>query len=449
MPRFEPFSGLRYDPAIPLDRVIAPPYDIVDAEERARLAERHLANAIHVELPVDDPRTGLDRYQSAAAHLARWIGEGILQRDSAPAFYAYRMTAPGGGTTTGVIGALGCDPGGDDVLPHEQTMPKDTSDRLDLLRACRTNLSPIWGLSLSAGVSKTFEPDGPPTAEATDDDGVGHALWVLDDDAVIEAVAAGVGAAPLVIADGHHRYQTALTYQAERRAAGDSGGGYHSIMALVVELSEDQLAVGPIHRTLSGLPADLDLAETFGEWFDIVHVGPADPTLVDAVADSEALALVTAADLWLLTPRGDLHRRGIRPRLQSGGARRQPDPRGDDRVPPRLARGRRRRERRRGRGGGAHPPGDRRPDRRLGPRPPADAPQEHLLPPEAAHRDGLPRPRQLRNWGGAATPQPQRAGCALMPHAPPFLYPPTGIGRPACRLGSVYPQTYRRRGPRH
>ncbi len=187
--------------------------------------------------PCDDPRTGLDRYQSAAAHLARWIGEGILQRDSAPAFYAYRMTAPGGGTTTGVIGALGCDPGGDDVLPHEQTMPKDTSDRLDLLRACRTNLSPIWGLSLSAGVSKTFEPDGPPTAEATDDDGVGHALWVLDDDAVIEAIAAGVGAAPLVIADGHHRYQTALTYQAERRAAGDSGGGYHSIMALVVELS--------------------------------------------------------------------------------------------------------------------------------------------------------------------------------------------------------------------
>jgi uncharacterized protein (DUF1015 family) len=307
VPLFEPFPGLRYDPAIPLDRVIAPPYDIVDAEERARLAGRHLANAIHVELPVDDPRTGLDRYQAAAAYLARWTQEGVLQRQGAPAFYAYRMTEPSGTTTLGVIGALGVDPAGEDVLPHEQTMPKDTTDRLDLLRATKANLSPIWGLSLAAGVSKTYLPDGPATAEATDDDGVTHALWVLDDPAVTDAITAGVGAAPLVIADGHHRYHTALTYQAERQAAGDGAGGWDSIMALVVELSEDQLSVGPIHRTLSGLPADLDLIDTFAQWFDTVHVGPAEPTLVDAVADSEALALITAGDVWLLTPRQETY----------------------------------------------------------------------------------------------------------------------------------------------
>ena len=109
MPRFEPFAGLRYDRVIPLNRVIAPPYDVVGAEERARLAQRHLANAIHVELPVDDPRTGLDRYQSAAAHLDRWIAEGILQRDASPAFYAYRMTSPNGRSTNGIIGALAID----------------------------------------------------------------------------------------------------------------------------------------------------------------------------------------------------------------------------------------------------------------------------------------------------------------------------------------------------
>jgi uncharacterized protein (DUF1015 family) len=281
MPRFEPFAGLRYDPSIPLDRVIAPPYDIVDPEERARLAARHLANAIHVELPVEDPRTGLDRYQSAGQYLARWIEEGVVQRDAGPAFYAYRMTEPDGSTTTGVIGALVCDPAGADILPHEQTMPKDTTDRLDLLRATRANLSPIWGLSLSLGVSKTYLVDGAPTAEATDDDGVAHALWVLDDRAVTDAITAGVGAAPLVIADGHHRYHTALTYQAERRAAGDGAGGWDSIMAFVVELSEDQLSVGPIHRTLSGLPADLDLTDTFAQWFDTVHVGPAEATLVE------------------------------------------------------------------------------------------------------------------------------------------------------------------------
>jgi uncharacterized protein (DUF1015 family) len=308
MPRFAPFAGLRYDPSIPLDRVIAPPYDIVDPEERARLAARHLANAIHVELPVEDPRTGLDRYQSAGHYLARWIEEGVVQRDAGPAFYAYRMSEPDGSTTTGVIGALVCDPAGADILPHEQTMPKDTTDRLDLLRACHANLSPIWGLSLTAGLSKFFEPEGPADAQATDDDGVGHALWVLDDPAVMAAITAAVAESPVVIADGHHRYHTALTYQAERRAAlGQVPGDYDAVMALVVELSEDQLSVGPIHRTLSGLPADLDLADTFGQWFDTVHVGPADATLVDAVADSQALALLTAGDLWLLTPREETY----------------------------------------------------------------------------------------------------------------------------------------------
>jgi len=308
VPRFEPFAGLRYDPSIPLEKVIAPPYDVVGPEERARLAARHLANAIHVELPVEDPRTGLDRYQSAAQYLARWKDEGVLQRDGRPAFYAYRMTEPSGATSMGVIGALVCDPEGREILPHEQTMPKDTTDRLDLLRACHANLSPIWGLSLTAGLSKIFEPGGPPTAEATDDDGVGHALWVLDDEAVIEAVTTAVAESPVVIADGHHRYHTALTYRAERRAAlGDVPGDYDAVMAFVVELSDEQLSVGPIHRTLSGLPADLDLAATFGEWFDTVHVGPAEESLVDAVADSEALALVTAGGVWLLTPREETY----------------------------------------------------------------------------------------------------------------------------------------------
>jgi len=308
VPRFEPFAGLRYDPRVPLDKVIAPPYDIVGPEERARLAARHLANAIHVELPVEDPRTGLDRYQSAGRYLARWLEEGVLQRDAGPAFYAYRMTEASGATSTGVIGALVCDPDGVEILPHEQTMPKDTTDRLDLLRACHANLSPIWGLSLTAGLSKIFEPGGPPTAEATDDDGVGHALWVIDDPAVMDAITAAVAESPVVIADGHHRYQTALTYRAERRrAVGQVAGDYDAVMALVVELSEEQLSVGPIHRTLSGIPGDLDLAETFGRWFDTVHVGPAEEPLVDAVADSEALALVTAGGVWLLTPREETY----------------------------------------------------------------------------------------------------------------------------------------------
>ncbi len=304
MPRFSPFEGLRYDKSLPLDKVIAPPYDVVGPEERAALAARHRANAIHVELPVQDPRTGLDKYRSAAQIFATWREDGVLVPEGRAAFYAYRMTDPGGGSTTGVIGALECEPPGGDILPHEHTIPKDKSDRLDLLRACRANLSPIWGLSLARGLAAAYEPEGPPHAEAVDDDGVRHALWVLDAPGVIEEIGRAVETAPVVIADGHHRYETALTYQAERRAArGGAPGPYDLVMALVVELSEGQLTVGPIHRTITGVPPDLDVAEWFGRWFDTVHAGPGDQQLVESVAQSGALALVTGHGVWLLTPR--------------------------------------------------------------------------------------------------------------------------------------------------
>jgi len=284
--------------------VIAPPYDVVGPEERAKLAARHLANAIHVELPVQDNRSGLDKYRAAAEIFAAWRHEGVLVADPSAAFYAYRMTVPGGAPTTGVIGALACEPPGGDILPHEQTIPKDKSDRLDLLRACRANLSPIWGLSLSRGLAATYEPDGPARAQAVDDDGVLHEIWVIDAPGVIEEIVRAVEAAPVVIADGHHRYETALTYQAERRAESNGAPGDHDlIMAFIVELAEGQLSVGPIHRTLSGVSADVDLVAVFGRWFDMVHAGPTDDQLVEAVAESGALALVTDRDVWLLTPR--------------------------------------------------------------------------------------------------------------------------------------------------
>ncbi|HUO48125.1 MAG TPA: DUF1015 domain-containing protein, partial [Acidimicrobiales bacterium] len=308
MPRFEPFAGLRYDPSVPLDLVIAPPYDVVNAAQREELAARHRANAIHVELPADDAARGLDRYQAAAAILEAWMDEGLVLQDAAPAFYAYRMRTPAGEVTTGVIGALYCEQPGGEILPHEQTIPKDKSDRLDLLRSCHANLSPIWGLSLTAGLAKAYEPEDLPDAEATDDDGVVHSLWVLDDPAVVAAISEGVAQSPVVIADGHHRYETALAYQAERRhETGDAAGDYDAVMALVVELAEDQLSVGPIHRTLSGVPEGVDVADAFGRWFDMVQAGPVDEQLVTAVSESNALALVTGGSVWLLTPRPEAY----------------------------------------------------------------------------------------------------------------------------------------------
>jgi uncharacterized protein (DUF1015 family) len=326
MPRFEPFMGLRYDPQIPLDEVIAPPYDVVAPEERAKLAARHPANSIHVELPEDDPDLGLDRYQNAARLLGDWKEQGVLRRDRGRCIYPYRMTEPGGSTTTGVIGALGSavgpsgskspganggHDGGDDVLPHEQTTPKDMSDRLQLLRACRTNLSPIWGLSLTEGLSRLYAPSGPPLETATDDSGVTHELWAVDDVATVEEVGRAMAASAVVIADGHHRYATSLAYASEmRQATGRDHGDFDLVMALLVELSEDQLSVGAIHRVIEGIgrserAVSERVLEVFGPWFNMEDLGAPDDRLVSSLVREDKMGLITASRSWRLDPTRD------------------------------------------------------------------------------------------------------------------------------------------------
>jgi uncharacterized protein (DUF1015 family) len=311
MPRFEAFRGLRYQPEFaPLAQVIAPPYDVISSAERVHLASRNQANAVLVELPEADLRAGRDRYAVATDLFYRWLNEGILAADPEPSLYPYRMTDTSGHATTGVIGLLGlADPGEEsDILPHEQTLPKPKSDRLDLLRATRANLSPIWGLSMADGVTATFDPtDDEPVVDVYDDDGVRHQLWVLNDPDTIEAVRAAIAKAPVVLADGHHRYSTAQTYQAEaRQANGNEPGPHDFVLALVVELSEDQLTVGAIHRTVSGLPADYDLVAALGEWFDVVRAGAADDRTLSALGESSSLALVAGGQAYLLLPHADV-----------------------------------------------------------------------------------------------------------------------------------------------
>jgi uncharacterized protein (DUF1015 family) len=311
VPRFEPFQGLRYRPDVaPLAQVIAPPYDVISPTERAHLASRHRANAVLVELPEADLSGRRDRYAVAADLFTRWQEKGLLVADAGPSLYPYRMTDSAGRATTGVIGALGlAEPGAEsDILPHEQTLPKPKSDRLDLLRATRANLSPIWGLSMAAGVTATFDPtDDDPVADVVDDDGVRHQLWVLSDADTVDAVRAALAKAPVVLADGHHRYETARAYQAEQRQAnGGAPGPYDLVMALVVELAEDQLTVGAIHRTVSGLPEDFDLVAALAPWFDVVRAGAADDRTLGALADSHSLALVTNGQAYLLLPHAEI-----------------------------------------------------------------------------------------------------------------------------------------------
>jgi uncharacterized protein (DUF1015 family) len=310
MPRFSPFRGLRYDPSIiPLAQAIAPPYDVIEPADRTRLATRSSFNSVHLELPEPDLRAGLDRYQVAAHLLTAWRTDGVLVLEDHPAYYLYRMTGNDGRATLGVIGALGLPEEDEDgqILPHEETLPKPRSDRLDLLVATEANLSPIWGLSLTKGLSSVLQPSGDPDIDVYDDEGVRHELWVVPE-ARAASITEAVGAEPIVIADGHHRYETAKVYQRQIRAErGDAPGGHDWVMALVVELSEEQLTVGPIHRVISGLGPDEDLIEGFGRWFDVVRAGDGTDRVAAALGEASSLALITNDDAWLLTPRPEAY----------------------------------------------------------------------------------------------------------------------------------------------
>jgi uncharacterized protein (DUF1015 family) len=309
--RFEPFAAIRYDLArVELPEVVSPPYDVIDDDQRAALASRSHFNAVRIDLPVDEG--GDDRYEVARRLLGDWQADGVLVTDPAPTFTVYRMSydddAGRPRHTTGVIGALELTAPGTDILPHEHTTPKAKSDRLDMLRSCRANTSAIWGLSLAKGLTDLLPIDtAEPLADFTDDDGVRHTVWTIDDPALCEAISAAVAAQPVVIADGHHRYETSLAYRGEREAAAADGnaGPAELTLAYLVELVEDELTVRAIHRLLAGLPDGVDLVAALDPWFEPLGAPPADVPVTTAMDRAGALCVVLPDREVLVRPRID------------------------------------------------------------------------------------------------------------------------------------------------
>jgi uncharacterized protein (DUF1015 family) len=209
-------------------------------------------------------------------------------------------------STVGVIGALGLEKPGTGILPHEETTPKAKSDRLDLLRATRANLSPIWGLSPAQGLSELLQPPAHPIDHARDDDRVLHELWPIADPERAVAITKTVESEPVLIADGHHRFETALNYLAERDSAGTAGEDESLVMALIVELSEEQLTVQAIHRLIHGLGSAPDVEALFGRWFDMTPTEPVDRTILTRMDDAGALAVLTPAGAWLARPKPEV-----------------------------------------------------------------------------------------------------------------------------------------------
>jgi len=211
--------------------------------------------------------------------------------------------------TTGVIGALTLAPpgasvdGATPILPHEHTTPKAKSDRLDLLCATHANFSPVWGLSPADGLTAALELGRPPLASWIDDHGVSHAVWQVADRDTLATISALVESEPVVIADGHHRFETSLAYRDERHAAGDGPGGYDATMVYVVELAEEELDVGGIHRLLAGLPKDFDVLGALDPFFEIAPAPTVDTSITTAMAERGSLVLVAPGGAWFLTPR--------------------------------------------------------------------------------------------------------------------------------------------------
>ena len=264
MAEVRPFNALHYElRSVPsLGTVTAPPYDVIDGVQRAELLQRSPFNVVELDLPMASGE-GSDRYMHAAETLEEWILTGILTQDRFPTMWALsqEFRGPDGHThvRNGILARVRVtDYGAGMIRPHERTQPGPKLDRLELTRATRFNLSPIFSLT-SRDAWPQIEPAtaNEPWAEVTDIEGTIHRLWPVADEAIHDAVTAKLEGAELLIADGHHRYETARSYMAE---VGGDGNHCYTLMSLT-GLDDAGLTVYPTHRLLSGLAANADIRD--------------------------------------------------------------------------------------------------------------------------------------------------------------------------------------------
>ena len=344
MPDLRPFRALRYEPSRVRDlaAVVAPPYDVIDPEMRARLVARDPANVVRLDLPVEELGDGPDdRYRRAARTLAAWRSDGTLRKDPQPSIYVYeqRYLIPGTErerTQRGYFARLRLEPYGPDsgVLPHERTLSGPKEDRYKLLRATGVNTSPV--VVLFDDISGSTEDrlaavaGGPPDLDVSDDDGVCHRMWSLpaSGDGPASIVAGSLleagGSAPVTIADGHHRYETALRYRDERRMSRscDEDPPFDYVLALMLEATRQELTVLPTHRLVRriGSGGAEQLLARAPELFDIEPIESSEAmkaalTGGDAAGGRGRFGLWTRAGGAILTARRD----AFAPFLPAGG----------------------------------------------------------------------------------------------------------------------------------
>lgn len=316
MADIRPFRALRFtEEAGRIDQLTCPPYDIISEEQRQAYLAANPHNIIRLELP----RDGADPYQTAGETLRRWLDEGILREDSEEALYVYDIgfTVPASPEplhVTGIVARVHLEEFSKNiVLPHEWTLSKAKTDRLNLMKATGCNFSDIYSLYMADPGTPdvlTLTEGLAPLSDMTDEAGLTHRLWAVTDPAVIEEVRGRFADKKLYIADGHHRYETALNYRRFRHEQGaPEGGAADFVMMMLVEMSHPGLVVFPTHRLVRDLP-DFDASRLLADcaaWFEVrpVEEEELEPALAAAYDagrkafvffDGQAFSLLTLRD---------------------------------------------------------------------------------------------------------------------------------------------------------
>jgi uncharacterized protein (DUF1015 family) len=266
--KLRPFRGVLYDPQrVDLSHVVAPPYDVISAADQTRYYQEDPHNVVRlIAGEVRSSDTPQDnKYTRAAAFFRDWLAEGVLRRETSPRLYIYRHefvdpVSREPRSRLGIMGVVELEAFGRGVLPHEQTHARAKADRLSLTRAVIANLSPVFALyedpRSAVGPLLAAAMADPPRLSITGEDGDRHTIWSLEGNQRFDQLAEVFGASPLYIADGHHRYETALNfrnYQRQQHPDAPPDAAFNYVLMLLVDVRDPGLTILPTHRILHDL----------------------------------------------------------------------------------------------------------------------------------------------------------------------------------------------------
>lgn len=324
MAQIKPFKAIRYDEAVvgELSKVTSPPYDIISPEDRVYYHKLHPNNFVRLvlgeEFATDNESD--NRFTRAGRYLDEWIASGAMKQDAEPAIYVYQQIWEAGGIQKSVRGftcAVKLQEYDDKViLPHEWTLARPKSDLAVLIRQVKANLDCVYGLYadpdsvLDAVMDKAMA--GTPTEEAVDKVGVINRIWAVTDIAEIAKVVAFLADKQVAIADGHHRYETALAYRNELRAPSTSSGcsgcscgecDFDYAMMTLVNVYEPDMTIYPTHRVLANLSDEAlaSLDENLSESFEVR--ASSKEALIEDMAREGAIGMYHTGGAMILVPK--------------------------------------------------------------------------------------------------------------------------------------------------